>query len=75
MPFKSVAAASTCCSKLYQFYATVLALSAAAKLEISAAKALPFRILLTSLVASIGPASKASKGSHGLLHRQLKERH
>lgn len=60
MPYKSVAASSTCCSKLYQFYAIVIAFSAAAKLEISAANVFPFRDFLTSLADSKGSASKAS---------------
>ena len=75
MPFKSSDAASSCCSNRYHFYVIEFASSAAAKLEIAAAKALPFRDLLTSLADSSGAASEASKGSLGQLHRQLKARH
>ena len=58
MPFKFSGAASTCCGKLYQFYATEFAFKAAAKLEIAAANVFPFRDLLTSLATSIGTAYK-----------------
>ena len=75
MPFKSVAAAASYCRQLYQFYAIDFASSAAAKLEMSAAKALLFRDFLTSLADSNGTAPEASEGTRRLLHRQQMERH
>lgn len=65
MPFNSSDAASSCCSKLYQFYAIKFASSAATKLEIAAAKALLFRGSLPCQTAQSGLASEARWGCRG----------